>query len=372
MEADVRMGFDIPFDWEIESMYKHFAHWLVTESESSTASVVGIMSSAKFCSTISQFVDPSLAKAFKLLIYATSVLYNEYESFEEQYSAEDLTRFTGYAGDKVVRSLEALLELNALAQSPQRKLGTMFLVLLGTIIATGKQVENIEKAILSDKYQAETKKDELIRLLCHYLVYIGRKSSLLPLGWSEKAAIDLAKSQWDKRPGYTWQFDPANTVEWPCRYEACSSDALTHYGGHGIMRFEEDAGTPSWADLINWPENEDTDSVLNPVQVQVQASPAHKSHSRDEPEEETHDGVEEQRGNPPVDNPPKPGNQGGQNQAQAPERNDAPAEDTSSLPNPTPQNLPDQFQMPEMIYKTCLRCAQVVSVIVTAIFGSIS
>jgi hypothetical protein len=137
IESDVHMSFAIPFDWEIESMYKHFAHWLVTESESPVASVVGIMSSTKFCSLITQFVGPSLAKAFKLLIYATSVLYNDHESFEEQYRAEDLTNFAGYAGDNVVRSLEALLEPNTLAQSPRQKLGTVFLILLGTIIVTG-------------------------------------------------------------------------------------------------------------------------------------------------------------------------------------------------------------------------------------------
>ena len=89
------------------------------------------MPSAKILHYHLQFVDRSLAKAFKLLIYTASVLYNEHESFEEQYSAEDLVKFTGYAGDKVVRSLEALLESNALAQSSQRKLGTVFLILLG-------------------------------------------------------------------------------------------------------------------------------------------------------------------------------------------------------------------------------------------------
>src|SRR5947207_7445019 len=92
IETDVDLGFVIPFDWQIESMYNYFATWLVTESESPTASVVGVVSSAKFCSIISQFVDLSLAKTFNLLIYSASVLYNRQKSIEEQYSAEILTK----------------------------------------------------------------------------------------------------------------------------------------------------------------------------------------------------------------------------------------------------------------------------------------
>src|SRR6266487_562382 len=91
----------------------------------------------------------------------------------------------------------------------------------------------------------EVKKHELIRLLCHYLIYVGQKISLLPPAWHEKAVIDLAESQWNKRPGFIWQLTETDLSEMPTRTPC-----------RRILPVREDTYRLPWEDLISWPEDE--------------------------------------------------------------------------------------------------------------------
>ena len=61
-----------------------------------------------------------------------------------------------------------------------------------------KQNEVVEGRVI------ETQKDALIRLLSHYLVYLGKSISLLKSTCDESVLVSTAKDQWNKPGIFTW------------------------------------------------------------------------------------------------------------------------------------------------------------------------
>lgn len=54
------------------------------------------------------------------------------------------------------------------------------------------------------KHSPESKQEALMRLLCHYLIYIGKSTSLLEASSDEKTLISRWRSQWNKPAAFTW------------------------------------------------------------------------------------------------------------------------------------------------------------------------
>jgi hypothetical protein len=50
----------------------------------------------------------------------------------------------------------------------------------------------------------ESKQEALMRLLCHYLIYIGKATSLLEASSDEKSLVNTWRSQWNKPAAFTW------------------------------------------------------------------------------------------------------------------------------------------------------------------------
>jgi hypothetical protein len=57
----------------------------------------------------------------------------------------------------------------------------------------------------------ESKQEALMRLLCHYLIYIGKATSLLEASSDEKTLVSKWRSQWNKPAAFTW--NSANGLE---------------------------------------------------------------------------------------------------------------------------------------------------------------
>lgn len=52
--------------------------------------------------------------------------------------------------------------------------------------------------------EQESKQDALLRLLCHYLIYIGKATALLESSSEEKTLLDRWRTQWNKPAAFTW------------------------------------------------------------------------------------------------------------------------------------------------------------------------
>ncbi|KAI9778066.1 MAG: hypothetical protein M1839_008370, partial [Geoglossum umbratile] len=249
----LNMGIAIPFEWEIESMSAYIARWFITDLEPLGVSVVGIMSSAKFCSVLSQFANPSLTNAFRRLICATSILTIEEQPFGYQSIEEGSIKLIAREGTLVLRSLEAMLEPKALSQASQRKLGTIFIILVGTLIAIGYvSAKMVHFTAELGQAPAEThrpltcvKRKELLRLLSHYLVYVGQKCLLLPRSCNAESAMDLASR---KRPAFVWKVTIYTNFLTPKARRAASK----------IVRDTEGVGNTPLKGLIDGLEDEGT------------------------------------------------------------------------------------------------------------------
>jgi hypothetical protein len=57
----------------------------------------------------------------------------------------------------------------------------------------------------------ESKQEALMRLLCHYLIYIGKATSLLEASSDEKTLVSKWRGQWNKPAAFTW--NSANGLE---------------------------------------------------------------------------------------------------------------------------------------------------------------
>jgi len=124
--------FDVPFEWNIESLTDFLSKWLVEDVHVGELSIVGIMSTSNFTSILSSNIGSKLSELCRILIYSVSCLRNVKTDPEE-------TRFiravSNYAGVGVIRQLDALLSVRNLATLSQPKAFSLFAVLLATIIS---------------------------------------------------------------------------------------------------------------------------------------------------------------------------------------------------------------------------------------------
>jgi hypothetical protein len=91
---------------------------------------------------------------------------------------------------------------------------------------------------------ADAKRDELMRLVSHYLVYVGQKCLLLPPEWDGEIAIDLAKR---KQPAFTWKI----MIHPWYMTRAARSAAIE------ILKRTKCANNPGWAGLASYNESAD-------------------------------------------------------------------------------------------------------------------
>jgi hypothetical protein len=52
--------------------------------------------------------------------------------------------------------------------------------------------------------ELESKQEALLRLLCHYLIYIGKATALLETVTDEKTLLHRWRTQWNKPAAFTW------------------------------------------------------------------------------------------------------------------------------------------------------------------------
>src|SRR5579862_2274408 len=93
----------------------------------------------------------------------------------------------------------------------------------------------------TESTDADAKKDELMRLVSHYLVYVGQKCLLLPPEWDGETAIDLAKR---KQPAFTWKI-----MIHPWYMTSAARSASIE-----ILKGTKCANDPRWADIASYEE----------------------------------------------------------------------------------------------------------------------
>ena len=137
--GDARHNFPLEIRWDLESVVSDCAEWVLEEGlRPETNSRVWIFSSFKAETLLSTFVGGNLSKALRVLVETSSILYNwGMDANYLQYSPSDLWRIRSFAGSQAIHGLEDALKNVKLAKASVDVLKSLFLALLGTIIAVG-------------------------------------------------------------------------------------------------------------------------------------------------------------------------------------------------------------------------------------------
>jgi hypothetical protein len=222
---NVELDFDVQVKWNITGLAEFAAAWLVDSRVNSGFSMVGILASRLFRETLSNALDPENAKTLQILNFTSSYLYTI--SFDDSTIHSQAV----LAEQQIILALDLLLEPKTLATLTKDQLSALFLVLLGMTISTtyleefyfspphfaAASVQNracdeelsgnrngIFSARDASKVPDERGTSELIRLLCHYLAYIGQQIALLDDEFDPRAIIEHAQQRWNKDPGFYW------------------------------------------------------------------------------------------------------------------------------------------------------------------------
>ncbi|OCL06595.1 hypothetical protein AOQ84DRAFT_74097 [Glonium stellatum] len=196
MDSDVYAYLNRPFELNIDATLAILASRLTDGSDSSAFGIPRPLYSVRFYETLSSAVGSRLSEHLKVLIYLSSFRFTSGPAVKYRvYSADEIRFMRNYAGTQVLIALDSLLKplrLETLTKKPE-KLKAIFLILVGTIAATN--YTSIEENETIENRMVETQKDTLIRLLSHYLVYLGKSISLLDSSCNESVLISTVKRQ---------------------------------------------------------------------------------------------------------------------------------------------------------------------------------
>ena len=112
------------------------------------------------------------------------------------------------AAKQVLLALEKRLKPGALekAGNSREQLEGLFMLVFGTIIATGYFQEWKNPGIQWDEATAKMKEsqEQLVRILAHYLILIMERLVLLSPGAEKRHLIENAPSRWNRKPAFRW------------------------------------------------------------------------------------------------------------------------------------------------------------------------
>ena len=210
ISGDFPLRFDPMVEWTIHAISSDCAAWMSADHTTVTsASRVAILSSFAFERLLSNFVDSTPSKAFRLLVETSSHMNMcQVSGIDASYArldSDDVCSVRSFAGSIVLQFLESALSSKFLASASVDVLNALFLILFGTIIVVGywrpislANEMNVPK--FSAHYDSERSsaaaQDQLLRILAHHMIRIGES-----LGLFDKVAkldvIEKAYCQWN-------------------------------------------------------------------------------------------------------------------------------------------------------------------------------
>ena len=118
VEEDIELHFQEPVQCDINDLSIDFAGWLATaQIRPNATSRVGILSSLQCQQTLHQHLDRELCTDFKLLVKASSLLFNRELDPNPLCSREELNTIRCLVGSRLLSGLETALKKSSLTQA---------------------------------------------------------------------------------------------------------------------------------------------------------------------------------------------------------------------------------------------------------------
>ncbi|KAF2441691.1 hypothetical protein P171DRAFT_76700 [Karstenula rhodostoma CBS 690.94] len=204
---DVYLDFHIPFALNVDAASSHLARWLAEDDASPSLSVVGVFSCSSNTNMLQNALDPNLARYLRLFVHLTTHLYTTgMQGGYEDYTDEEIRSVRDCVGDRLLRALDPLVRPAEIEASEDKlaKLRSLFLLLLGTVVGMRYTCSDVFDQTVARWSEHEAKQEALLRLLCHYLIYIGKATALLESSSEEKTLLDRWRTQWNNPAAFTW------------------------------------------------------------------------------------------------------------------------------------------------------------------------
>ena len=147
---DVQLDFRSEF-WNLDTITRDFAQWMSNQQLTpASRSRVGILSSFKLTRLLSTLLSGNMSQNCRLLVETSSALYNRgIQQDYAGYNPIELWRIRSFAGNKVLKGLEKVLNNNALSHASLFELKALFLILFGTIVSVGYSGQLMLSGIVS-------------------------------------------------------------------------------------------------------------------------------------------------------------------------------------------------------------------------------
>ncbi|KAL5410374.1 hypothetical protein PMIN04_010654 [Paraphaeosphaeria minitans] len=251
---DVYLDFHIPFALNVDAASSHLARWLAEDDDSPSLSVVGVFSCSSNTNLLQNALDPNLARYLRLFVLLTTHLYTTgIQGDYEHYTDEEIRSVRDCVGDRFLRALDPLVRPSEIEASEDKlaKLRSLFLLLLGTVVGIRYTCTDVFDQTVTHWSEHEVKQEALLRLLCHYLIYIGKATALLESSSEEKTLLDRWRTQWNQPAAFTWNCDqgleihyrikpPANWIVSSSENESLSSIDVDLSEFNDVTAFIED------------------------------------------------------------------------------------------------------------------------------------
>ena len=252
-QDDIELRFEAAMQWDVDALSEDFATWLSDDSgQPAATSRVGILSSTQCQSLLLEYSNDDVHTYLPLLVRSSSYLYDHQDSPDPHYTYAQLSSARSVLGIAVMKYLEADLRPISLSKKSKKQLETVFLIILGTIMAvTYTSVANHKKARL-----------ELLRVLTHYLILVGERVGLLQCDTKKLHLIEGCDNLWNKFGAFEWNHitesdpnDAALRVPVGSRIAAIQNccHAYTSWHGHEnpFISDDFDMSDPIWNSVDN-------------------------------------------------------------------------------------------------------------------------
>lgn len=136
-ETEITLSFASEVTWCLDTLVDDIVHWLST-SETSTTSKIGIFSSPQFHALIGTFLNEKTIARFQNMVYAKSLAYTQFTTGEENHQEiQELGQIGAVSGHDFLEFLDGCLIPDAFKSFSKTDLQSLFLLLVGTILAVG-------------------------------------------------------------------------------------------------------------------------------------------------------------------------------------------------------------------------------------------
>lgn len=192
------LSVSFPVDWTLPAISKEVFN-LLRRNVSEKASKVGTLSSPHFASLVQKHAPEDVAKAFQLMLYATSLSYvhSDNTTYAGKLSVAELQELGAQAGHAILRYLERELCRPQLSRADREKGTVLFLLTFGTILAIRYTSPALHTPEPEEAAMWDMMKQHLCRILAHYLVDLGmRLGASFALGDGKRIIENVVSESW--------------------------------------------------------------------------------------------------------------------------------------------------------------------------------